>query len=77
MPKARTWSVFIDDKPHPLRVEARSAAEATEIAKSLVRGERFFPHRDCCKCEEIETPCVLGQMESRLQGTPLGKVCRL
>jgi hypothetical protein len=77
MEKERLWLVFVDERMHPLEVYATGAEDAERRARTDSSGTRFFPHRADCKCEEIEVPCVLGQMEARLRGTPLGSLCGL
>ena len=75
--REREWEVFYDSACSPIKVMATSAADAVEQVEQKVEAEKYYPHRTGCGCRSYRRRCFIADTESKLRGTPLGRLCRL
>ena len=75
--KDRVWEVYNSAGEYAQTVNATSARDAIAQAKERVEANSHWPHREGCTCERLMEKCTKGVLESRMTGTPLGRLCGL
>jgi hypothetical protein len=80
MGRERLWHVICENWVYSCDIGATSAGAACDKAREErkePKDSKLVAHLWDCNCDDLFEPCTKAELEARLEGTPLGRVCGL